>query len=151
MKPMMSAKPLSRVLLLLPTIIGLIAFDSRSVASAQFLEDYGHAGTLRTLKGQVRYSDDTPIPHATLRITNLGNGKDYVIEASEGGNFIKADLPSGKYKINVSGTGSNIGEFTVRISQGSPTTSSKYIIVKLSPGCASGDSGLKLVSKIKKQ
>jgi hypothetical protein len=74
-----------------------------------------------------------------------------VLEADEDGNFIKADLPSGKYKINVRGTGSNIGEFTVRISQGSPSTSSKYIIVKLSPGCASGDSGLKLVSKIKTQ
>jgi len=74
-----------------------------------------------------------------------------VIEADEGGNFVKADLPSGKYKIKVSGTDSNIGKFTVRISHGSPFTSSKYIIVKLSPGCASGDSGLKLVSKINKQ
>ena len=151
MKPTVRANPLFRVFLSLLTVLGLTTFDGSSVASAQFLEDYGHAGTLRTFKGQVRYSDDSPIPHATLRITNLGNGKDFVIEADEGGNFIKADLPSGKYKINVRGTGSNIGEFTVRISQGGPSTSSKYIIVKLSPGCASGDSGLKLVSQIKKQ
>src|SRR5215204_1514879 len=121
MKPMMRANPLPRVLLLLLTILGLTAFDSRSVASAVFVEDYGHAGTFRMLKGRGVYSDGTPIPHAALSITGLGNDKGYVVGADEGGKFIKADLPSGKYKISVSGTGSNTGEFTVRISQGSPS------------------------------
>lgn len=150
MKTMVRTNPSLRVFLLL-TVLGLTALPSRSVASPQFVEDFGHAGTVRIFKGQVRYSDDTPISGATLRITSLGNDNDYVIEADEDGNFMKSDLPSGKYKINVRGTGSNIGEFTVRISQGGPSTSSKYIIVKLSPGCASGDSGVKLASKVKKQ
>ena len=150
MKPTMRVKPLSRVLLLLLTVFGLTALDGPGMASATFHEDYGHAGTFKALKGRVVFSDDTPIPDATLTITRLGSDKRYVIEADGDGNFVKADLPSGKYKIYVSGYGSNSAEFTVRISQGSPSTSSKYIIVKLSPGCASGDSGLKFVSKIKK-
>jgi len=139
------------VLLLSLAVAGVPVLDGGGIASAQFLLEFGHAGTLRMLKGQVRYSDDTPIPHATLSISDLGNDKDYVVEADEEGNFIKPYLHSGKYKIRVRGAGSNIGEFTVRISQGSPSTPGKYLIVKLSPGCASGDSGLQLVSKIKKQ
>ncbi|HKO96612.1 MAG TPA: carboxypeptidase-like regulatory domain-containing protein [Pyrinomonadaceae bacterium] len=140
-----------RVLLSLVIVLGLTAFDGPAVASAVFHEHYGHAGVLRTFKGQVRYSDDTPIPHATLSISTLGKDKEHLIETDEGGNFIKVDLTSGKYKIVVRSAGTNIGEFTLRISQGGPSTSSKYIIVKLSPGCASGDSGVELVSKIKKQ
>jgi hypothetical protein len=142
---------LLRVLLSPLIVLGLTAFDCPSVTSAQFIEHYGHAGSLRTFKGQVRLSDDSPIPHATISITNLGNDKGYLIETDEGGNFIKADLPSGKYRITVRSTGTNIGQFTVRISHGNFLTSSKYIIVKLSPGCASGDSGLKLVRKIRKE
>ena len=151
MKPMTRTVLLARVLLLLLTVSAMPALDARAIASAQFLLNFGHAGTLRTLKGQVRYSDDTPIPHATLSISEVGNEKDYVIEADEGGNFIKPYLPSGKYKIRVRGEGSNIGEFTVRISQGSPATSSKFMIIKLSPGCASGDASVKLAGKTKKQ
>jgi hypothetical protein len=137
-----------RVVLSLLIVSGFAAFAGPGVAYAEFTEDYGHAGVLKTFKGQVRISDDSPIPGATLTITRLRNGQDYSIETDEYGNFRKADLPSGKYKIVVSSTSTNIGEFTVSISQGSPNTSSKYIIVKLSPGCASGDSGLQLVSKI---
>jgi hypothetical protein len=151
MKRMLRKHLLAKMFLLSVGLLGISSLTNKVVAYAEFIEDFGHIGTLRTFKGQVRDSGDTPIPHATLSITDLGNDKDYLIEAEEGGNFIKADLPSGKYKISVRGAGSNIGEFTVRISQGSPFTSSKYIIVKLSPGCASGDSGVTLVSKIKKK
>lgn len=149
MKHMLRTKPLHRVLILLLAVLSVSVFDSRSISAAQFALDFGHAGTFRILKGQVRFSDDFPIAHATLSITKLGIDKEYVIETDEDGNFIKADLPSGKYNIRVRGTGTNIGQFTMRISQGGPYTSSKYIIIKLSPGCASGDAGLKTVSKIK--
>jgi hypothetical protein len=151
MQRMMRTSLLVRGFVLSLAVLGMSEFDKRAVSSAQFLEDFGHIGTLKMVKGQVRDSIDTPIPHATLRITNLGNDGDYVVTADESGNFIKPDLPSGKYRIRVEASASNIAEFTARISQGSPFTSGKYLIVKLSPGCASGDSGVSLVSKLKKQ
>lgn len=150
MKPTMRVNPLARVFLLLQTVSGVTALEGPGAASASFHEDYGHAGIFRALKGRVVFSDDTPVPRATLTISKPGSDQRYVTEADGDGNFVKADLPSGKYKIDVRGSGANSAEFTVRISQGGPTTSSNYIIVKLSPGCASGDSGLKSVSKIKK-
>ena len=152
MKRMIGIHPSFKAYLLLLAILGMAALDNRSVVSAQFLEDFGHIGTLKMFKGQVRDGLDSPIPHATLKIINLKeDADDYAIEADESGNFIKTDLPSGKYRINVLASGFNIGEFTVRISQDSLFASEKYIIVKLSPGCSSGDSGVKLVSKIKKR
>jgi len=73
---LLRTKALRRVFVFLLTVLGLIGFAGWSAASARFLEDYGYVGVLRMLKGQVRYSDDAPIPGAILTITNLGNGKD---------------------------------------------------------------------------
>lgn len=117
----------------------------------QFTEDFGNAGTFKIFRGQVRFADDAEIGYANLTVTNLKNGQVYEIEADEDGNFIKGDLPSGKYRIRVHGPGTNTGDFTLRISHGGPSASARFIIVKLSPGCASGDSGLKLVNKVTKR
>ena len=150
MKRMMRKQILVRAFLLLLALLGMSSLPNRAAIPLRFIEDYGHVGTIKMLKGQVRDSADIPIPQATVSISNLGKDRNYVIESDENGNFLKYDLPSGKYKIRIDHPAHNIGEFTVRISQGSPFTSGKYMIVKLSPGCASGDSGVKLVSKIEK-
>lgn len=141
---------LAKVLLLSLTFLIMAALDKRAVASAQFVEDFGHIGTLKIAKGQVRVSINTPVPHATLRIMNVENDRNYVIAANENGNFIKPDLPSGKYRIRVEASGFNIAEFTVSVTRRSPTPG-KFLVIKLSPGCASGDPGVSLVSKIKKR
>ena len=140
----------ARVFLLSLTLLIVCALDQGSVVSAQFVEDFGHIGTLKMVKGQVTDSV-SPVPRATLFITNIANDRNYVITVNEDGNFIKPDLPSGTYRIKVEAVGFNIGEFTLRVRRGSRSTPGKFMIISLSPGCASGDSGVALVSKLKKR
>jgi len=150
MKPTTRMQLFARVPLLMLTVLVVSALDERGVVSAQFVENFGHIGTLKMVKGQVTDSI-RPVSGATLYITNVANESNYVITVNEDGNFIKPDLPSGKYRIRVEASGFNFGEFTVRVSRGSPSTRGKFMVISLSPGCASGDSGVSLVSKIKKR
>lgn len=151
MKPPTRMNLFAKVLLLSLTLLIVCVLDQRSVVSAQFIEDFGHIGTLKMVKGQVRDSISSPVSHATLRIINVVNETNYVISANEDGNFIKPDLPSGKYRIRVEASGFNIGEFTVTLSRGRLSAARKFMIIKLSPGCASGDPGVSLVTSIKKR
>jgi len=120
-----------------------------SMAYGQFIESFGHVGAVRIFKGQVRDGSDEPIPHAKVVITRLTTGKIYSTNADGNGCFKKDGLPLGKYRIKVDAIGFNIGEYTVNINQYSSAASRKYIAVRLSPGCASGNSGIALVNKIK--
>jgi len=130
--------------LALTVAVGLIAVTT---VYAEFVETFGHIGTMRVLKGQVRDGLDVPVPNAQLRIKALENDESYFVTADERGVFTKNDLPSGKYLVSVSASAFNISEYTVRIKHGSGA-SNKYTVVRLSPGCASGNSGVKLVSKL---
>jgi hypothetical protein len=112
----------------------------------KFIEDFGHVGAVKIFKGQVRDGDDKPTSGATLSMSNVKTGKSYSIEADENGDFRKSSLPNGKYKVRVEASWSNITEYTVEISN-RPKALSKFIIVRLSPGCASGNSGVALVRR----
>jgi len=116
----------------------------------QFVEDYGNIGTLKTFKGQVRDAADGLVPCATVQFTNLLSETQQTVEADENGIFKVKDLPTGEYKVKVERSGFNITEFTVKISPYESTASKKFIIIRLSPGCASGGS-VELESKIKKE
>jgi hypothetical protein len=120
-----------------------------SIAYGQFLEDFGHIGTVRTLTGHVRDGLDSPITHATVTITRLDTGKIYSTRADGNGCFKKVALPSGKYKVRVEARGFNTGEYTVNINQYRSAASRKHMAVRLSPGCSSGNSGVELVKKTK--
>ena len=121
---------------------------SNTNALAQFIETFEHVGTMRMLKGQVRDSLDLPVAHARLRVSALSSETTYSIEADEDGVFGKKDLPAGKYSVRVSAMGFNFGEYTVLIKPHDSSASNKYTVVRLSPGCASGNSGVALVSKL---
>jgi hypothetical protein len=117
-------------------------------AFAVFVENFGHIGTIRVLKGQVRDSLDELVPNAEVRIKNVSTEESYLLTADEKGVFRKDDLRSGKYLVSATDSAFNISEFTVRITPNDPDASNKFAIVRLSPGCASGNSGVKLLSKL---
>ena len=115
---------------------------------AGFVEHFGHIGTLRVLKGQVRDGLDDPVPNAEVRIKNLSTDESYLLKADDKGVFRQDDLRSGKYLVSATGSAFNISEFTVRITPNDRNASNKFAIVRLSPGCASGNSGVKLLGKL---
>lgn len=121
--------------------------NSRTVVFGEFIEDFGHIGSVRKFKGQVRDGLDVPIPKASLQLTNLSNGEIRSVDADEKGQFSEDEVSSGKYRVRVTGNGFNIAEYTVKISRGNPFASTKYIVIRLSPGCATGNSGIALVRK----
>jgi hypothetical protein len=118
-----------------------------AVVLAEFVENFGHIGTMRVLKGQVRDGLDTPVPDAHIEVKNLSNDETYSIDADDKGVFTKDDLPAGKYEVSVRASLFNIGEYTVRIKPNDSSASNKVTVIRLSPGCASGNSGVALVSK----
>jgi len=115
---------------------------------AGFVESFGHIGTMRVLKGQVRDGLDVVVPNARVNVKAVENDTTYDVSADERGVFRKHDLPPGKYLVSVSASGFNVSEYTVRIEPNGFASSNKFTIVRLSPGCASGNSGVKLVSKL---
>ena len=119
---------------------------SAQPVAAQFVEDFGHAGTVRKFQGQIRDSLDDPVSGAKVTITNVATQKVYNLNANDEGVFQKGDLPGGKYEVRVSAMGFNFAEYTIRIA---PSGGKLYIITRLSPGCASGDSGVVLVRRLK--
>ncbi len=132
-------------------IYGVLIVLSLTVANsafAVFVESFGHIGTLRVLKGQVRDSHDEPVANAEVRIEGPSTEQSYVLYTDEKGVFRKDDLHSGKYLVSATGSVFNISEFTVRIAPDDPYASTKFAVVRLSPGCASGNSGVKLLSKL---
>jgi hypothetical protein len=132
-------------------IAGFIALiiSNSSIAYGQWLENFGYLGAVKELKGQVREGDDTPIPRANIKITNLATGKVHLIEADKDGCYRKAGLLFGIYKVTVNAQGHNVGEFTVTINTNDSSANAKrYTVVRLSPGCASGNSGVALVGKL---
>ena len=130
------------------SLLLMIAMCANSIVFGEFIEDFGHIGTVRVFRGQVRDGLDVPVPRASLRIDNLTTGKTYSIDADENGVFKKDDLASGKYRVEVKAAGFNINKYTVKISRHSLIASRKYTVVRLSPGCASGNSGIALVKKV---
>ena len=140
---------ISKLLFIFLFIVGIILVGSIN-SFGQFLEDYGNIGTLKTFKGQVRDAADGLIPGAKIQYTNLSSKDEQFIEADENGVFKIKDLLPGEYKVRVDRSGFNITEFTVNISPYDSTASKKFIIIRLSPGCASGGS-VELESKIKKE
>ena len=125
-----------------------LVINCGSIAYGEFIEGFGHIGTARTLKGQVRDGSDEPIPQANIEVTRLSTGKIYSIKADGNGCFKKDGVPPGKYRIRVGAVGFNISEYTVNINQHSLAALRKYTVVRLSPGCGSGNSGVALVNKI---
>lgn len=121
---------------------------SETILPAQFTETFDYIGTMRALKGQVRDGLDFPVAHAHLQVSDISNDKTYDVQANEDGVFRKNDLPAGKYSVRVTASGFNIGEYTVRIKPRDSSASNKFTIIRLSPGCASGNSGVALVSKL---
>jgi hypothetical protein len=128
-------------------VLVLLARCNNSIALAQWVEDFGYIGSFQILKGQIRDGLDEPVPQATLTLDELKTGKSYSINADEKGYFENSGLPPGKYRVEVKATGFNIGVYTVRIGRSS-SASKKYTVVRLSPGCGSGNSGVAVVSKI---
>lgn len=127
-----------------------IVFVSNTISFGQFLEEYGNIGTLKTFKGQVRDAADGLIPNAIIQFTNLNSEVKKSVETDDNGVFKIKSLSSGKYKVKVEIRGFNPTEFTVIINSSAQTSSNKFIIIRLSPGCASGGS-VELESKIKKE
>ena len=123
----------------------LLAASARA-ASAQFVESFGSAGTIKTFQGQVRDLLDAPISSAEITITNVASKVSYSLTADENGAFRKQNLPPGEYEVRVHGFGFNFGEYTVKIDL---SGSKRYVITRLSPGCASGNSGVALVKRLK--
>ncbi|MEP6902931.1 MAG: carboxypeptidase-like regulatory domain-containing protein [Actinomycetota bacterium] len=136
-------------LFILLLVVGAI-LTSSTYSFGQFLEDYGNIGTLKTFKGQVRDAAEGLVPVATVQFRNINSEEFQTFEADENGIFSVKGLPSGEYKVRVEMSGFNITEFTVKVSPRSSTASRKFVIIRLSPGCASGGS-VELESKIKKE
>lgn len=128
---------LIKSILVLLFVVGIV-FSSDIAAYGQFVEDYGNIGTLKNFKGQVMDAGDGLIPFAEIELINLDSKKEYSVKADENGIFFGNNLPLGKYKIRIVLSGFNQTEFTVKLRPGSISASSKFIIVRLSPGCASG-------------
>ena len=129
-------------------VLVALCLSVRNSAFAEFVEHFGHIGTLRVLKGQVRDGLDDPVPNAEVRIKNLSKDESYLLTADEKGVFRQDELRSGKYLVSATGSAFNISEFTVRITPNDRNASNKFAIVRLSPGCASGNSGVKLLRKL---
>ncbi|MFN2493276.1 MAG: carboxypeptidase-like regulatory domain-containing protein [Pyrinomonadaceae bacterium] len=129
-------------------VVALVLHFNALPAVAQFIENFGHAGHMRTLKGQIRDGLDNPIPSARLHIKRLSDDKLYSTDGDEKGIFQKDDLPSGKYEVLVWASGFNIGKYTLDVDSNGKNASEKYSIIRLSPGCASGNSGLVLVKSL---
>src|SRR5262249_931695 len=125
-----------------------LVINCGSIAYGEFIESFGHIGAVRTLKGQVRDGIDEPIPNAKIVITRLATGQIYSSNADGNGRFKKDGLPPGKYKMSVGAMGFNISECAVDINQRRLAASRKYMVIRLSPGCATGNSGVALVNKI---
>lgn len=80
----------------------------------------------------------------------MSSEEEQSVEADENGVFRVKELPTGEYKVKIALSGFNPTEFTINISPYDSAASKKFIIVRLSPGCASGGS-VELESRIKKE
>ena len=129
-------------------ILSCVFVTMGHAAVAQFMETFGDIGTMRVLKGQIRDGLDAPVPGATVTVKNVATEQSFSLDADERGVFRKTDLPSGKYSVTVYARGFNGGQYTVTIGRKDSSASNKYTVIRLSPGCASGNSGVALVSKL---
>jgi hypothetical protein len=148
MKRLMKRALIVTVISLLFYIGGVSVAIGSTVSAGKFIEDFGDVGTLRSFRGQVRDSADNPVPRARFRILSLTTKNVFEIQADKDGRFEKRDLPSDKYRVEVDADAYNIGEYKLKISRFGLFASGKRILVRLSPGCASGPSGVTLVRKI---
>jgi hypothetical protein len=113
---------------------------SSANAFGQMLEVYENIGTLRTLKGQIMDPNDGFIPAIDIQIKQKDSEKEFSLVTDEDGVFLDENLPPGEYTIKVAASGFNPTEITVKIDPNDYTASDKYILIRLSPGCASGGS-----------
>jgi hypothetical protein len=130
------------------TLISILLIGGYTVGLGRFIEDFGKAGTFRALKGQVRDGADTPIPNVTIEAVNLKTEESYCFQADSQGRFEKTGLPAGSYRVTFKSDAFNIGQLSVRISRLNFLASTKYLVVRLSPGCATGNSGVATVKKL---
>ena len=138
MRQILKKQILIKFFLILLFVVGTILSNGAVTYGQMVLENYGNIGTLKTFKGQVRDAAEDLIPLAQIELTNLDSKKEYSIEADENASFLGTKLPSGKYKIRIRMSGFNQTEFTVTLSSRNSSASKKYIVIRLSPGCASG-------------
>jgi len=129
-------------------VVILSVLASVSVAGAQSMETFGHVGTMRILNAQVRDGLDVPVAGATVDVKNVATSQTYSLDADDRGVFRKDDIPPGKYLVTISAGGFNGAQYTVTIGRKNSSASTKYTVIRLSPGCASGNSGVALVSKL---
>lgn len=130
-------------------ILNLFGFCSQSVL-AQFVEGFGEQGIFKKIRGQIQAGDESPVVGATISATNIETEATVIVESDENGNFKLAKLSDGKYDFRVEANGFNIAEFSAILNSKNSKALSKFIVVGLSPGCASGGFGVILVEKIKK-
>ena len=126
-------------------LAALLAVGARA-ASAQFTEDFGKVGTVHKFQGQIRDSLDAPVFGAVITIKNVSTNDTHELIADENGVFRTSKLPRGEYAVRVRATGFNFADYVVNID---PAGSKMYVVTRLSPGCASGDSGVALVKRLK--
>ena len=141
----MSTSPSNRAMLRGLLLASVFAVSAQAV-SAQFVENFGKAGTDRSFQGQVRDGLDQPVSNATITINHFVSKKSHELTADENGVFRKRNPPRGEYEVRIHGTGFNFAEYTVKID---PSGTRMYVITQLSPGCGSGNSGVALVKRLK--
>ncbi len=130
-------------------LILLFGFSSK-LSYGQFIEDFGNQGTFKVVRGQIQDGAETSVTTAVILATNVNTKKEFRSESDKNGNFKFVKLPSGKYTFRVEAVGFNITEFSLSLNSKNSKALRKFIIIGLSPGCASGGFGIMLADKIKK-
>ena len=128
--------------------ICLLLSGSSGVVYGQWLEEFGHVGIVKKLQGQVRNGADEAIPDAIVNVTNTATSQTIEIKADDKGRFKRDNLPRGTYQVRVTARGHNLGEYTIKIDAKDKNALNRYTAIRLSPGCASGNSGVSLINKI---
>lgn len=83
----------------------LCLFIGNRVVYSSELHEFGHIGTVRTLKGQVRDPADEPLAGAMLELANQETQKEYSIQCKKDGRFNQKHLPGGTYEVKVMADG----------------------------------------------
>lgn len=77
--------------------------------------------------GTVKTTDGTPIPSATVRVTNTGTNKSWVSWTDESGKFVFPGLPAGHYRVETSQLGFAKSSSETQL----PDTANKALVVVL--------------------